>query len=370
MAGGFLNATWTAPGIKASFTLTADFLLQWKPFHYEIRAGVTFNVYAELKVRVARVTLSVTVGAELQIWGPPFSGTAHINLSVFSFTIAFGESANTVPPPIDWSEFKRTFLPPVVSPEPKRLRAAGEGATATDSILKALFATGLQQDLRTDPAAGVDYTVDPQLFSMYVQTLIPAKSVTLNGTALPPRNATFGIGPMAVPVESLTSSLRIDVTRQGAAYAVQGTAVIERAPKALWLHDAAPAKTLNAPPLVDDVAQGVTVTPAPDVPAHSLPIEIETLLYAPETVDPMMWGADVAPDTNPYAGLDPWTTLTTTIDDPEVTEERAEVIAELIYAGLEVSPDIDVAPLTNADTLDLLDPVVLAPLGYEKEAAA
>ena len=83
----------------------------------------------------------------------------------------------------------------------------------------------------------------------------------------------------------------------------------------------------------------------------------------------MTWGADVAPATNPYGAADPWTTLTGTIADPVIAEVRSDIVANLIYAGTQVSPDIDVAPLTDADTLNLLDPVVLAPLGYEGAAA-
>lgn len=369
MAGGFMLGTWTMAGIKVSFSLTADFLIQWKPFHYEITAGVSFNVLANVNLKLARVTLSVTVGAELKVWGPPFSGQAYINLSVISFTIAFGAAADVVPPPIDWSEFKRTFFPPPISPVAPAMRVT-EGATATDSIVKALFASGLQMDLRDKPEVPVDYTVDPQLLELYVQTLIPAKSVSLNSTPLAAHNGAFGIGPMSVPIEKLASELQIEIVRNSVAYdGVEASAVIERAPKALWLHDAAPQLTLNNPALIDDVAQGVTIKPAPDAPSHSLPIDIETLLYSPEGSDAMTWGADVAPPTNPYGADDPWTTLTNTIADPVIDELRSDIIANLIYAGTQVSPDLDVAPLTDADTLNLLDPVVLAPLGYEGAAA-
>jgi Family of unknown function (DUF6603) len=371
MAGGYLLGTWTSPGIKVTFSLTADFLIQWKPFHYEIRAGVSFNVLANVNIGIARVTLSVTVGAQLRIWGPPFSGQAHINLSVISFTIAFGAAEDVVPPPIGWTEFKKTFFPPALSPlnKQKSLRAIAD-ATATDSYVKGLIAAGLQQDVRDVANVPVDYTVDPQLFELYVQSLIPAKSVLMNDTPLAAHNGAFGIGPMSVPVEALGSELRIEMTRNGARYdLVTASAVIERAPKALWLHDPAPQQTINAAPLIDDVAQGVTLKPAPDVPAHSLPILIDTLLYSPEGVEAMQWGSGVAPATNPYGGDDPWTTLTTTIADPAVTLLRSEILAGLIYAGSQINTQIDVAPLTDPDTLNLLDPVVLAPLGYEGAAA-
>ncbi len=371
MAGGFLLGTWSTSGIKVSFNVTADFLIQWKPFHYEIRAGVSFNVLANVNVGIARVTLNVTVGAQLQIWGPPFSGRAHINLSVISFTIAFGEAEDAVPPPIEWTEFKKTFLPPPLSPlaSQKTLRAATD-ATMTDSIVKALIASGLQQDVRGKENVPVDYTVDPQLFELYVQSLIPAKSLRINDQPLAAHNGAFGIGPMSVPVEALSSELQIEMTRNGQRYdALDAVAVIERAPKALWLHDPAPQQTLNNPALIDDVAQGVTIKPAPDVPAHSLPIEIDVLLYSPEGTEAMTWGSPVAPQTNPYGGLDPWTTLTETIAAPDVTLVRGDIIAGLLYARSIITPEVDVAPLTHRDTLNLLDPVVLAPLGYEGAAA-
>lgn len=371
MAGGYLLGTWTSPGIKVTFSLTADFLIQWKPFHYEIRAGVSFNVLANVNIGLARVTLSVTVGAQLRIWGPPFSGQAHINLSVFSFTIAFGAAEDVVPPPIGWTEFKKTFFPPPLSPlnKQKSLRAIAN-ATATDSFVKGLIASGLQQDVRDQENVPVDYTVDPQLFELYVQSLIPAKSVLMNDTPLPAHNGAFGIGPMSVGIEALGSDLRIELTRNGSRFdLVTASAVIERAPKALWLHDPVPQQTINAAPLIDDVAQGVTLKPTPDIPAHSLPILIDTLLYSPEGTEAMEWGAGVAPATNPYSGDDPWTTLTTTIADPGVTLLRSEILAGLIYAGSQINTQINVAPLTDPDTLNLLDPVVLAPLGYEGAAA-
>jgi hypothetical protein len=366
MAGGFLLATWNTAAIKVSFSLSADFLIQWKPFYYQIRAGVSFNVRADVNLAIARITLSVTVGAELRIWGPPFAGEAHINLSVISFTISFGAAANVAPPPIGWPEFKTSFLPPPLSPLAKSARLAAAGATPTDSIVKALIASGLTQDLREQPAVPVDYTVDPQLLELYIQTVIPTKSVSFNGGTLPAHNGAFGIGPMAVPVDQLSSALTIELKLNGAPYgAIDARPVTDRAPKALWLKEAAPSQTLNEPALIDNVAQGVTLKPAPAIPAHSLPIEINTLLYSPEATERMAWGGNVAPVNNPYAGDNPWTALTGTVADPVISQVRADIIANLIFASMQVTPDLHVAPLTNPDTLNLLDPVVLAPLGYE-----
>lgn len=352
MAGGFMNATWTVPAITVWFSVSADFLIQWKPFHYDIRAGVSFGVRLTLQLGIIRITLSITIGAALAIWGPPFSGTATINLAVFSFTIHFGESRkNKLPPPIDWAEFKQSFLP-----EPR-------------AVVRALFAEGLQLDL-TGKNAIVGYTVDPQRLQLYIQTVIPAKSATVNGLTLGEHNRGFGINPMSVAVEKLASALTIELTRSGARYDDIEVAIdASPAPKALWLPDPAPQRTLNADPLLDDLAQGLTIVPHPAEPAHSLPIEIETLLYSPEGTEEMRWGANVEPHENPYEHLDPWTTLTATIDTPPASNARRDIVANLIYSGFRVSPNGNAAPLTNADALGLLDPPVLSPLG-ENDAAA
>ena len=48
----------------------------------------------------------------MHLWGPDFSGTAKIDLSVISFTIAFGAGASQAPEPLkEWSNFQQSFLP-------------------------------------------------------------------------------------------------------------------------------------------------------------------------------------------------------------------------------------------------------------------
>ncbi|HET8798321.1 MAG TPA: DUF6603 domain-containing protein, partial [Thermoanaerobaculia bacterium] len=116
MTGGYLNGTWSSDSLKVWFAINADFLIQWKPFHYDLRAGVTFGIQATFRLGVARVTLSVTLGAELALWGPPFSGKATLNLSVITFTVAFGSEQRQTPPPIGWEEFKQSFLPASIAP--------------------------------------------------------------------------------------------------------------------------------------------------------------------------------------------------------------------------------------------------------------
>ena len=89
MAGIALQATFDAGPISAWFTAGLDFLIAWAPFHYQAHAWVAIGC----KVDLGLFSLRIQIGADLQIWGPPFGGQAIVDLDVVSFTIAFGAPA-------------------------------------------------------------------------------------------------------------------------------------------------------------------------------------------------------------------------------------------------------------------------------------
>ena len=89
MAGIALQATFDAGPISAWFSAGLDFLIAWAPFHYEAHAWVAIGC----KVDLGLFSLRIQIGADLQIWGPPFGGQAIVDLDVVSFTIAFGAPA-------------------------------------------------------------------------------------------------------------------------------------------------------------------------------------------------------------------------------------------------------------------------------------
>ena len=111
MAGGHLEATWHSGNLRAWFKAGADFLIAWKPYHYDASIYVDMGVSYTFHVLFATIHISVDVGADLHIWGPEFTGKAHIHLSVVSFTVSFGAGAAQTPQPIDWNTFKSSFLP-------------------------------------------------------------------------------------------------------------------------------------------------------------------------------------------------------------------------------------------------------------------
>ncbi len=106
MAGGRLEALFSAGPISARFLAYADFLVQWKPLYYDIAIGIEIDVSLDL----ALFTLSASIGVDLALMGPPVHGNATVHLAFISFTITFGDTPDEPPYLEDWAEFGQLFL--------------------------------------------------------------------------------------------------------------------------------------------------------------------------------------------------------------------------------------------------------------------
>jgi hypothetical protein len=178
MAGIALTASFTAGPVKAWFSMGADFLIGWAPFKYEADAYVNIGC----DVNLGLFTLSVHIGATLQIWGPQFGGKADVDLDVVSFTISFGSSA-VQPAPVTWQNIETNFLPPPAQTStPKKMmfsRAyAKTGLKADDTVtanVTASVATGLvTKDVTSQDGELWDWIVDPDNFMIVTATTVPA----------------------------------------------------------------------------------------------------------------------------------------------------------------------------------------------------
>ncbi|MGB8200073.1 MAG: DUF6603 domain-containing protein, partial [Pseudonocardiaceae bacterium] len=122
MAGGSVAATWRDDSLLAWFSATMDFLIGWQPYHYE--AGIQVAIGASYTFSgFGNSTISVHVGADVQLWGPDFGGTATLDLDIISVTISFGSSRTAAPKPLPWAQLRSTLLPTAVTTI--ALRSAG-----------------------------------------------------------------------------------------------------------------------------------------------------------------------------------------------------------------------------------------------------
>ena len=300
MAGGSLEAQFHAGPIRAWFIAQADFLMLWKPFHYDIAIRIALGVSANLGL--FRINLHIGVG--LQLYGPPFGGVASVDLGIISFSIKFG-SAVSAPPPLTWREFAAAFLP-VSNPPHKEAATMSIQTAASVQISSARVGNGL---IKKDKEFGA--ILNPSQFELYTKTAIPATSVqieiekgkfvdadlaTLKTGLTGDWNQKIGIVPMHKTAKELKSVHQISIIRldEGGAeevyeYSTERLAfegVWENAPKSLWsnldLSKKEDQKTfkkiqLSGQSTLSGTLTGIKVKPKAEMPDRTLPIPTKSL---------------------------------------------------------------------------------------------
>jgi hypothetical protein len=220
MAGLRLAATFEAGPIKAWFDAGVDFLIEWAPFHYEAGAYVDFGCSVDLGL----FTLTLHIGADLEIWGPAFGGTAEIDLVIVSFTIAFG-APRSAPAPIGWATLADKFLPAstqqaAAQPRAERRLAtpvlaavASSSAPAAPNVVTADVPVGkLKSNVIDADGQPLDWIVDANHFRIVTSSIIPANhadwTVAADGSvdSLPNDRSVFHAGLPAPGPDATTVS--------------------------------------------------------------------------------------------------------------------------------------------------------------------
>lgn len=133
MAGGALKMQFNTSCVQAWFEAHVDIFIQWKPYAYEFNIGISLGVRVDLKL----FSFKLELGCDISIWGPEFSGKAHIKLWCISFTISFGSSKASVDTRIETDEFVGSFLPPATASNGTNANQyASCTISASDGLLK------------------------------------------------------------------------------------------------------------------------------------------------------------------------------------------------------------------------------------------
>lgn len=189
MAGFGISATWSLGPLEASFDAGMDFLINWKPFHYFADGYIHIAVSLVIKVWFVHIRITIHVGVDLDVWGPPFGGQAKVDLDIVSFTIHFGASQQQ-PQPLEWHEVQG-MLPANDSKkaeQPKPMMADAFVANAAPSRMEAAdappasAATNVGVDVKgflkkysdSDRIDGLDWLVNPNEFEFISTTSVPS----------------------------------------------------------------------------------------------------------------------------------------------------------------------------------------------------
>ncbi len=179
MGGGLLDLQFHAGNLHAWFTAQADFLFHWKPFYFSGFVSVSIGAAYKLDLLFCSVTVSVELGARLEIYGPQVGGNVHVDWYIISFTIPFGAEPSG-PEPLGWSDFA-AMLPPNDSNTAETTRAAAPtGDVSLTNVIRLIPAAGL---VRT--AADGTWQVRADTFAFAVQTAFPLTEADLCGSGAP-----------------------------------------------------------------------------------------------------------------------------------------------------------------------------------------
>jgi hypothetical protein len=217
MGGGELQVLFHSGDLRAWFTAQADFLFMWKPFYFVGDVSVSIGASYKIDLLFTSVTVSVELGASLDIWGPPTGGNVHVSWYIISFSVGFGADG---PKQLDgfqtWGNFV-TLLPKRPSEQQtsrKRIALARDASAdptdpAASGVITLAISAGL---LRIDQD---DWLVRGDSMSFSISTPVPATSAVLDGSepytyTTPSPGDQVAIRPMGVA--SATSVLTISIT--------------------------------------------------------------------------------------------------------------------------------------------------------------
>lgn len=219
MAGLALEARYQEGDLTAWFNVHADFFLEWKPFHYDIQAGISIGVSYSVNIFSIKKVFTLELKASAHIWGPEFSGEVHITWSVFSFTVKFGTDRSELPPRLSWGEFSQSFLP--------------KDNRGQVQPINVMIARGLLKEVDDM------WMVNPFDFSILIQSSIPF--CKMNDNEIPIKLETLSVKPMMG--ETLSNSsikisiIRLDNPSEEFIDKFDPSVINENFPKAIWNSD-------------------------------------------------------------------------------------------------------------------------------------
>ncbi|RAJ83683.1 hypothetical protein CLV59_103655 [Chitinophaga dinghuensis] len=211
MGGGGLEVLYQSGPVKAWFTAQADLIVAWHPFSFNATLRIEIGASVRVSVWFVHKTVTVHLGADLELWGTPLGGKVKVHIVIVTVTIHFGSSGADDPnkEAISWSELKQML------PKP-------------EDILKSVANTGVSSMLRRDKGSGQIvfndnnssnttpvWIVRSGSFAFNTQSVIPASSLQYGSSGSKSASGpTINIRPMFK--SGITSVHQVSIT-QGSA---------------------------------------------------------------------------------------------------------------------------------------------------------
>ncbi len=377
MAGGYLNVLFEAGPLKAWLNAYANMLIEWNPFYFNVGIGITVGVSFGFTVAGVSITLSVELGAKLQLEGPPVHGQVEVDWYIISFTIPIGSGENaTSDNNLNWEGFAQSFLPPPTTTSQQQ----GESSmlAAADTVVQQVVKWNTGEGLMS--TTNDTWLIRPVPFSITVASAIPSSQISVTGTSFTLQGKAVGVRPMGY-----TASLQSPVTISVINSAGQPEDLVARkiilapsqngAPAALWSKDKLDRQQAPDPTtmLLPDALFGLTLVGADydyfgNIPAFA----IGNLAYTranpirlPYASVPAYPAAALYPDSDQDRA---YSLIRSTIMAAATIEKRNAVFVALAASGITapLSPNLTVMA-ASADLVLQAMPVI-ARLGIYQNA--
>lgn len=281
MAGGSLsvllqfNAPSPLPSLRASLDVGMDFLINWKPYHYEV------NTEAEVDIDVifhafGTHEVSASAGADLSLWGPNWGGHAALHMSIWfikiNFSVTFGAKDGGASP-LTWSEFQSSLLP-----QPEAIPTSVNAPTTSTywNYVTAEVNTGLvrQTQVKQDGHTRNYSVIDPKTFVINTGSAIPitslngswssfeANGLKISGLGVTPMNTAYTNAAHTLTVEyrDTVSDSFVDAAHYFACQPIPRSV-----PLAMWgtaLLNTNNPNSVNQPSLIPNTVGGFSLTAA------------------------------------------------------------------------------------------------------------
>ncbi|NEQ65854.1 MAG: hypothetical protein F6K21_10210 [Symploca sp. SIO2D2] len=290
MVGGLFAIAFRAGALWAEFDAGIDFLISWKPYHYD----VSWHFF----VRAGIGALAVGLGVNVRFWGPDFGCKFKIRIIIITVTIKIGDQTSQYPNPIDWDEFRGAFLPP------------------DDEVCSIAVVDGLSKQIIRETDGAEIWVINPKDLELTTDSIIPAKQVkTWGADQSVGTEMAFGINSMGIKKDELNTVHNVTITRdgseEGAKEKFKFIPITKYAPVAAWgdpissEHIVPPEP--NDDPFIEDVFFSFQIVPAEQPkPGETDVIGVEHLLYDTSLID------------NSYI----WETIAAFIPDASLTTEE------------------------------------------------
>jgi hypothetical protein len=220
MVGAELKAVYQSGKLRAWFDAHADMIVQWKPFWFDATVGVTVGASYKVDLLFTSKTVTVELGCDLKLWGPPTGGSVYVSWYIISFTIPFGTPNNHSKASLSWSDVQAMLPNSGTASMPTILSIAPRGLTAAT----------------TQPLPGIStpQAARASQLGFTITSSLPATSVTVGGTYTL-FGKSFNVAPLGW--KNVTSTLAISIINAGgqdysSSFTVKPT--MQNLPMSLW----------------------------------------------------------------------------------------------------------------------------------------